>query len=99
VGEGLPVWQSIGLVRQAFQLSRCGCTLRVTSQTSYSPEYITPTHTKMSYVCDVALSVSTSAKNQQQRETSTNQHTQTCQPQSGRNRELYFTKSKCEKAN
>jgi hypothetical protein len=22
-----------------------GCTLRVTSQTSYSPEYITPTHT------------------------------------------------------
>jgi hypothetical protein len=28
-----------------FQLARCGCTLRVTSQTSYSPEYITPTHT------------------------------------------------------
>ena len=28
-----------------FQLARCGCTLRVTSQT-YSPEYITPTHTK-----------------------------------------------------
>jgi hypothetical protein len=33
-------------VRQAFQLARCGCTLRVTPQTSYSPEYITPTHTK-----------------------------------------------------
>jgi hypothetical protein len=28
-----------------FQLARCGCTLRVTAQTSYSPEYITPTHT------------------------------------------------------
>jgi hypothetical protein len=28
------------------QLARCGCTLRVTPQTSYSPEYITPTHTK-----------------------------------------------------
>ena len=29
------------VVRQTFQLARCGCTLRVTSQTSYSPEYIT----------------------------------------------------------
>jgi hypothetical protein len=28
-----------------FQLARCGCILRETSQTSYSPEYITPTHT------------------------------------------------------
>jgi hypothetical protein len=26
-----------------FKLARCGYTLRVTSQTSYSPEYITPT--------------------------------------------------------
>ena len=34
------------VVRQTCQLARCGCTLRVTSQTSYSPEYITPTHTK-----------------------------------------------------
>jgi hypothetical protein len=34
------------VVRQTFQLARCGCTLRVTPQTSYSPEYITPTHTK-----------------------------------------------------
>jgi hypothetical protein len=33
-------------VRQPFQLARCGCTLRVTPQTSYSPEYTTPTHTK-----------------------------------------------------
>jgi hypothetical protein len=34
------------LVRQTFQLARCGCTLRVTPQTSYSPEYTTPTQTK-----------------------------------------------------
>jgi hypothetical protein len=26
------------VVRPAFQLARCGCTLRVTPQTSYSPE-------------------------------------------------------------
>jgi hypothetical protein len=26
-----------------FKLARCGYTLRVTSQASYSPEYITPT--------------------------------------------------------
>jgi hypothetical protein len=32
------------VAKQTFQLARCGCTLRVTSQTSYSPEYITPTH-------------------------------------------------------
>ena len=32
------------LIRQTFQLALCGCTLRVTSQTSYSPECITPTH-------------------------------------------------------
>ena len=35
------------VVKQTFQLARCGCTLRVTSQTSYSLEYITPTHTKI----------------------------------------------------
>jgi hypothetical protein len=35
------------VVKQTFQLARCGCTLRVTSQTSYSPEYITP-HTQKS---------------------------------------------------
>ena len=35
------------VVRQTFQLVRIsGCTRRVTSQTSYSPEYIAPTHTK-----------------------------------------------------
>jgi hypothetical protein len=34
------------VVRPTFQLARCGCTLRVAPQTSYSPEYITPTHTK-----------------------------------------------------
>jgi hypothetical protein len=30
-----------------FKLARCGYTLRVTSQTSYSPEYITPTQKKL----------------------------------------------------
>jgi hypothetical protein len=30
-----------------FKLVRCGYTLRVTSQTSYSPEYITPTQKKV----------------------------------------------------
>jgi hypothetical protein len=34
------------VAKLTFQLARCGYTLRVTSQTSYSPEYITPTHTK-----------------------------------------------------
>jgi hypothetical protein len=29
-----------------FKLAGCGYTLRVTSQTSYSPEYITPTNRK-----------------------------------------------------
>ena len=29
-----------------FKLARCGYTLRVTSQASYSPEYITPTQKK-----------------------------------------------------
>jgi hypothetical protein len=33
------------VAKLTFQLARCGCTLRVTSQTSYSPEYIlTNTH-------------------------------------------------------
>jgi hypothetical protein len=31
------------VTKLTFQLARCGCILRVTSQTSYSPEYITPT--------------------------------------------------------
>jgi hypothetical protein len=31
------------VVRHIFKLARCGYTLRVTSQASYSPEYITPT--------------------------------------------------------
>jgi hypothetical protein len=38
-----PIFRRTGsipnVVRQTFQLARCGCTLRVTSQTSYSPEY------------------------------------------------------------
>jgi hypothetical protein len=33
-----PPWSGI-----FFKLARCGYTLRVTSQASYSPEYITPT--------------------------------------------------------
>ena len=32
-----------------FKLARCGYTLRVTSQASYSPEYITPTQKKSGY--------------------------------------------------
>jgi hypothetical protein len=35
-----------------FKLARCGYTLRVTSQASYSPEYITPTQKNHEqYVC------------------------------------------------
>jgi hypothetical protein len=34
------------VARHIFKLARCGYTLRVTSQTSYSPEYITPTPKK-----------------------------------------------------
>jgi hypothetical protein len=37
----VPPWTGI-----FFKLARCGYTLRVTSQASYSPEYITPTHKK-----------------------------------------------------
>jgi hypothetical protein len=36
------------VVRHACQLARCRCTFRVTLQTSYSTEYITPTRTKSS---------------------------------------------------
>ena len=36
------------VVRQTFQVARCeSCPLRVTSQTSYSSEYITPTYTEI----------------------------------------------------
>jgi hypothetical protein len=35
------------VARQTFQFARCGCTRGVTSQTSYAPEYITPTHTEI----------------------------------------------------
>jgi hypothetical protein len=38
-----PPWPGI-----FFKLARCGYTLRVTSQASYSPEYITPTQKKNS---------------------------------------------------
>jgi hypothetical protein len=34
------------VVRHIFNLARCGYTLRVTSQASYSPEYIIPTQKK-----------------------------------------------------
>ena len=55
-------WQSIGLVFQIgrrfdshpwpgifFKLARCGYALRVTSQASYSPEYIALTRKKLCY--------------------------------------------------
>jgi hypothetical protein len=35
-----------------FKLARCGYTLRVTSQASYSPEYITPTQKNHDYTCN-----------------------------------------------
>jgi hypothetical protein len=35
------------VVRQTLHLAQCGCTLRITPQTSYSPEYVTPTHTNL----------------------------------------------------
>jgi hypothetical protein len=49
------VWASIPkvvvsiptVVRHNFKLARCGYTLRLTSQASYSPEYITPTKKKI----------------------------------------------------
>ena len=37
------------VVRHIFQACRCGYTLRVTSQASYSPEYITPTQKNHDY--------------------------------------------------
>ena len=37
------------VVRHIFQACRCGYTLRVTSQASYSPEYITPTSKNHDY--------------------------------------------------
>ena len=45
------------MARQTFQLARCGCTLRVTSQATYSLEYMTPTLTKKSNVVGAALTV------------------------------------------
>jgi hypothetical protein len=39
-----PPWSGI-----FFKLARCGYTLRVTSQASYSPEYITPTQKNHDY--------------------------------------------------
>jgi hypothetical protein len=49
IDTGIPkVAGSIPAVaKQTFQLARCGCTFSVTSQSSYSPEYITPTHANM----------------------------------------------------
>jgi hypothetical protein len=38
---GIP-WKTT-VVRYIFKIAQCGYTLRVTSQASYSPEYITPT--------------------------------------------------------
>jgi hypothetical protein len=37
------------VARDIFKLARCGYTLRVTSQTSYSPKYTTPTQKKSYY--------------------------------------------------
>jgi hypothetical protein len=37
---------AVGISRIFFKLARCGYTLGVTSQASYSPEYITPTQKK-----------------------------------------------------
>ena len=37
------------VVRQTFQPARCGYTLRVISETLYSPEYITSKHTQKLY--------------------------------------------------
>jgi hypothetical protein len=39
--EPTALWSWPGIF---FKLARCGYTLRVTSQASYSPEYITPTY-------------------------------------------------------
>jgi hypothetical protein len=38
-----------------FKLARCGYTLRVTSQASYSPEYITPTKKKI--IINISVSI------------------------------------------
>jgi hypothetical protein len=40
------------VVRHIFKLARFGYTLRVTSQASYSPEYITPTQKNHEYLLD-----------------------------------------------
>jgi hypothetical protein len=40
------------VVRHIFKLARCGYTLRVISQASYSPEYITPTQKKSLLICN-----------------------------------------------
>jgi hypothetical protein len=45
-----PTWPGI-----FFGLAQCGYTIRVTSQASYSPEYITPTQKKSSSNIVVAL--------------------------------------------
>jgi hypothetical protein len=46
-----------------FKLGRCGYTLRVTSQASYSPECITPTHKKIQYRPWVVIVKAMIAKN------------------------------------
>ena len=43
-------WTSIPKVGLTFQPARCGYTLRVTSKTLYSPEYITSKHTQLNYL-------------------------------------------------
>jgi hypothetical protein len=39
------------------KLALCGYTLRVTSQTSYSPDYITPTQKKITLYCIYTTSI------------------------------------------
>jgi hypothetical protein len=45
------------VVKLTFQPARCGYTLRVTSKTLYSPEYITSKHTQKNiyYVSEMSL--------------------------------------------
>jgi hypothetical protein len=38
------------VARHSFKPARCGYTLRVTSQASYSPEYITPAQQKLTFI-------------------------------------------------
>ena len=43
------------VVRHIFQLARCGCKLRVTPQTSFVPEYITPRTIKICFLIFITI--------------------------------------------